>query len=226
MEDIRRAIDLLTSGDSAFDTVEALETGEIRLTSARGVQLTLRVTGLTVPPEHETDGREGPDLFTSRPDWDEQTLRRRGLPPEWNREWLLRQLYLHGDEASAGLYTGRPEASLRHFRELHGLQNLNQEYARLLWASGLYRTQKELAGKLGVSEARVSSYIGKTGDGKRPDQNAAARSVILSLLSTHGHLSARAFNAEAVQALRDAGDTRNRSKLVTLIKRVRQESAR
>lgn len=220
MGELRRAIDLLAAN---FDLVDLQPDGSVRLASLDGAEVVLRVVSATLPtPGHP--GEVPHDLFATRPEWDLATLQRRGLPPEWSREWLVETLALSGTLYAAARRTGRPEAALEEFRQLHGIENAREEYARAAWASGRWRRQSDLAAHMGISGGVLSRYIGKANmNGKRADENEVVREVVEDELREHHALPPYDFNRRVRARLRDLGDRRTDSKLTHLITRFRRE---
>lgn len=100
-------------------------------------------------------------LFASRPEWDEDELRARGLPLHWSREWLLRLLVRAGGRlAKAEQLSGTPQAELEDFRRRHQINNATEELSVRLWNSGRFSSQKALAAHLGISANAVNRYLG------------------------------------------------------------------
>lgn len=241
MGEIRRAIDLLTSSQGDFDVVEIQPDGSVRLVSFDGSEIVLEVRSAHFPATVPT-GEPPRGLFETRAEWTQEVLRKRGLPPEWNRDWLVEQLARaelalrrgagrpsqDNDEGLREIARthGRPLEALREMTRLHGIGNAREEYVRRLWASGRYATQEALADALGISEATVSRYVGQAVQSrKRGEQNEAVRQVVQELLTTHGHLHAKAFNDEVYRLLVEHhGERRSRAKITHLVRRFRQES--
>lgn len=226
MKDIRRAIELLLSSAPEIDEIAVQPDGSVRLTSFGGdaIHLTIHDFQLAGEPPFIQGAIE--ELFRTLPEWDEETLRRRALPPEWNRIWLLRELALGGSDAGAAQATRRPEEAIARFREIHGITNPRREYARIAWDSGKFRTRGDLAKHLGISQSILSEYIGRRVEGKktRVGEDSMLQQIVRQILAERPDLPTAEFEREVVRLARSIGDNRTERKITYTAQRFRQES--
>ena len=217
--DFFAAIEFLSS-DQADQVVIGPERQTVTLKSLGGSWVTVTIKAALIQPEDTFQYSPAQPTFESKPEWTTEELEAGHLPLEWSRTWLIEQLYHQPDVGLLSQLTLKPVEILREFIQQHNIEHPQKEYAQLLWDSGKFRTQADLAQHLGVRHQWVSSHLGKS---RYTENNDRAKQILADVEAEFPALSIKAKNTLIIDRLIEAGDKRNRKKLSTTLARIRKE---